>query len=76
MRTIKPLYDARRGDLEQGDFVKIECRCGRTELVPGYGLADRIRLPPYTPVLNLETRLRCKECDQRGKVVLSIQWAE
>jgi len=74
MRVIKPLYDARLGDLEQGDMIKVECACGRVELIPGYGLADRAKLPPFTPVLDLERRLRCRECDQRGKVVLSIQW--
>ena len=76
MRVIKPMYDARLGDLEQGDYVKVECECGRVQLVPDYGLADRVRLPPYTPALDLETRLRCRECDQRGKVILSIQWRE
>jgi hypothetical protein len=43
MRVINPLYDARLG---QGDYVKIECACGRVELVPGHGLAVRVRLPP------------------------------
>ena len=45
MRVIKPLYDARLGDLEHGDMLKVECRCGRVELVPGHGLAERGRLP-------------------------------
>jgi hypothetical protein len=26
------------------------------------------------PVLDLESRFRCRECDQRGKVVVSIRW--
>src|ERR1051326_3576153 len=26
-----------------------------------------LRLPPYTPVLDLEPRRRCRECDVRGK---------
>jgi hypothetical protein len=28
------------------------------------------------PVLDLEPRFRCRECDQRGKVALSIRWAD
>ena len=41
--------------------------------------ADNLRikglpLPPYTPVLELEPRLRCRECDARGKAVVSIRW--
>jgi hypothetical protein len=30
-------------------------------------LLNGLRLPPYTPVLELEPRLRCRECDARGK---------
>jgi hypothetical protein len=71
-----PLYAARIADLGSGDFVKVECTaCRHEELLP----ADRLRikglpLPPYTPVLDLEPRLRCRECDARGKAVVSIKW--
>jgi hypothetical protein len=34
-----------------------------------------LALPPYTPVLDLEPRLRCRECDARGKAMVSIKWA-
>jgi hypothetical protein len=72
---MKPLYAARLEDLGPGDFVRIECACGRVELVPGNGLAERTRLPPYTPVVDLEARLRCRECNAKGKVVVSVRWA-
>jgi tRNA (Thr-GGU) A37 N-methylase len=71
-----PLYAARIQDLGPGDFVKVECiACRHEELLP----ADRLRikglpLPSYTPVLDLEPRLRCRECDARGKAVVSIKW--
>jgi hypothetical protein len=71
-----PLYAARIADHGSGDFVKVECTaCRHEELLP----ADRLRikglpLPPYTPVLDLEPRLRCRECDARGKAVVSIKW--
>jgi hypothetical protein len=72
-----PLYAARIEDLGPDDFVLVECiACGHDDLLP----ADRLRvkgmpLPPYTPVLDLEPRLRCRECDARGKAVVSVRWA-
>src|SRR5438067_9532032 len=44
-------------------------------LIPPSSLLNGLRLPPYNPVLDLEPRLRCRECDARGKVVVSIKWA-
>jgi hypothetical protein len=43
-------------------------------LIPPSALLQGLRLPPYTPVLDLEPRLRCRECDARGKAVVSIRW--
>jgi hypothetical protein len=40
------------------------------------GLLQGWRLPPHLRVLDLERRFRCRECDQRGKVALSIRWAD
>jgi predicted nucleic-acid-binding Zn-ribbon protein len=75
---MKPLYAARIEDLGPGDFVKVECTaCRHTELLS----ADMLRLsgcplPPYTGILDLEPKLRCRECDARGKATVSIKWAE
>jgi hypothetical protein len=73
-----PLYAARIEDLGPGDFVKVECiACGHVELLsPDKLRIKALPLPPYTPVLDLERRLRCQECDARGKTVVSIKWAE
>ena len=77
-RTIKMLYKARASDLGPRDFVKVECiACGHVDLLP----SDKLRikglpLPAYTPVPDLERRLRCRECDTRGKAVVSIRWAQ
>ena len=74
---MKMLSEARASDLGPGDFVKVECvACGHAELIPASGLLHGLRLPPYTPVLDLDPRLRCRECDARGKAVVSIKWAE
>jgi hypothetical protein len=35
-----------------------------------------LRLPPYTPVLDLERRMRCRESDAKGKAVVSVRWAD
>jgi hypothetical protein len=71
-----PLYAARIEDLGPGDFVRAECTaCGHDELIPASALLQGLRLLPRTPVLDLEPQLRCRECDARGKAVVSIKWA-
>ena len=70
-----PLYAARIEDLGAGDFVKVECAaCPHDELIPASALLQGLRLPPTYRVLNLEPRLRCRECDVRGRAVVSIKW--
>jgi hypothetical protein len=41
-------------------------------LIPAIGLLQGLRLSPYTPVLGLKPRLRRRECNARGKAVVSI----
>lgn len=70
-----PLYAARVCDLQPGDFVFVECgACGHDGLIHpaalpslGLGLDER--------VVDLAPRLRCQECDVKGKAVVSIKWA-
>jgi hypothetical protein len=62
-------------DLGPGDFVSVECVCGHSMLIPPSGLQQGLRLPPHLPVLDLQYRLRYRECDRRGRVVASIKWA-
>jgi hypothetical protein len=74
--SMKALYAARIQDLGPSDFVKVECiACGHVELLA----SDQLRIkgqtpPPYTPVLDLERKLRCRECDAKGKAVVSVKW--
>jgi hypothetical protein len=86
-RTIdaehRPIYLERNGN-----SVKRQCdRCvmhGSKDLGPArghevmipIGLLRGLRLPPYMPVLDLESRFRCRECDASGKVVVSIKWVD
>jgi hypothetical protein len=75
-QSADPLYAVRIEDLGPVDFVKVECAaCGHDELIPASALLQGLRLPPTTRVLDLEARLRCWECDARGKAVVSIKWA-
>jgi hypothetical protein len=69
-----PLYSARISDLKAGDFVMVECAsCGHDGLIhlaalPSLGLGSDER------IVDLAPRLRCRECDARGKAVVSIKW--
>jgi hypothetical protein len=74
---MRPLDDTRIGDLSPGDFLRVEClSCGHDMLIPPSGLLRGLRLPQFMPVLDLQYRLRCRECDRRGRVVVSIKWAD
>jgi hypothetical protein len=37
---------------------------------------EGLRLPPHLPVLDMQYGLRCRECDRRGRVVVSIKWGD
>ena len=68
-----PLYSARIEDLRSGDFVVVECGCGHSGLIhpsvlPSLGLA------PAERIVDLAPRLRCRECDAKGKAIVSIKW--
>ena len=41
--------------------------CGHGELIPPSSLLHGLRLPSYIPVLDLEPRLRCRECNCAAK---------
>jgi len=52
----------------EGGLIRVECAaCGHDVLIPPGGLLHGLRLAPTTRVLDLESRLRCHECDARGK---------
>jgi len=76
-KAMVPLYAARIEDLGPGDCVRVQCiACGHDDLLRADQLRVKgLRLPPTTLVLDLEPRLRCRECDARGKAVVSIRWA-
>ncbi len=64
-------------DLGPGNFVKVECGgCKHETLIPASALLQGLRRQPTMRVLDLQPRLRCRECDARGEAVVSIRWGE
>ena len=71
-----PLYTARLEDLSQGDFVEVDCAaCQHVALLTPAALR-RVGLPSGTKVLDLKDRPRCRGCGRRGRVVVSVKWAQ
>lgn len=71
---MKALFEARVEDLGPGDLVIAECACGHSIAIQPSTLVHGLRLQPYERILDLAPRMRCRECDERGKVVVSIKW--
>lgn len=68
-----PLYAARLEDLGEGDLVKLECTCGHTELLTA-AMLRKAKVTLHEKLVDLAPRLRCRECDARGKTLVSIKW--
>ena len=69
-----PLYAARVSDLKPGDFVVVECGdCGHDGLIHPSAIPS-LGLGPDERVVDLATRLRCRECDAKGTALVSIKW--
>jgi hypothetical protein len=65
---MRPLYDARVRDLGPDDRVLVECNaCRHSELLTAAMLLTA-GLPPHAVIVDLERRMRCRECDARGRV--------
>jgi hypothetical protein len=72
---MKPLYAARLEDLGRGDLVHVECVCGHSELLTA-SMLTTAGMRPHESIVDLQRRMRCRKCDERGKVVVSVKWAE
>jgi hypothetical protein len=71
---VVPFYAARVSDLGPGDFLQVECACGHTEplaaamlTTAGVGSDERVK--------GLESRMRCRGSDEKGRAVISIRWS-
>jgi hypothetical protein len=73
---MKPLYAARVSDLGPTDVVKAEClECGHTQLLTG-SMLETAGMKPFAPILDLEMRLRCRECDAKGRALVTVRSGE
>lgn len=70
---MRPLYDARLEDLGSGDLVQVECVCGHVELLTA-AMLRTAGVTEHRKLLDLQQHLRCRECDERGRVDISIRW--
>ena len=69
-----PFYAARVSGLGPDDFVQVECACGHTERLTA-AMLSTAGVRPDEKVQGLESRMRCRVCDEKGRAVISIQWA-
>jgi hypothetical protein len=70
-----PFYAARIADLGAGDLVQIECACGHVQLLTAQMLAT-VGVAAEQKLVDLSARLRCHECDERARAVVSVKWRE
>jgi len=68
-----PLYAARLSDLGPDDFVQVEFGCGHVELLTAAMLATA-GVGPDHKVLDIQARLKCRDCRWRGRAVVSVGW--
>ncbi len=67
-----PRYAFRLEDLRQWHIIEAVCwQCNRTAVIR-HDVLKRGR-PLHARVVDLEAKLRCKECDRRGGHSLSIR---
>jgi hypothetical protein len=60
--------------LNPGDFVFVQCACGRTELLTKTMLTAAGLRPDHL-LADLGRRLRCRQCNRKGQLTVSIKWA-
>jgi hypothetical protein len=75
MHRMRTLYDACVEDLRHSDYVLVECTCSHTQLLTR-SMLERYHPQPRERIMELGSRMRCRQCDARGKVSISIKWAK
>lgn len=70
-----PLHAARVRDLGPADCVMVTCfACGHETVIPSGTLLKWPHVSPDTRVLDIERRVRCRECNARGEALVSVRW--
>jgi hypothetical protein len=70
---MRALFECRLEHIGRFDRVKVECGCGREVLLSLDAFAG---LPSNTRVIDLTRRLRCDHCGEKGRVMVSVIWAD
>lgn len=73
-RIVVPLYAARIGDLGFDDAVQVECGCGHIELLTA-AMLSTAGVGQDTKLLDLQRRLKCRECRWKGRGLVAVKWA-
>jgi hypothetical protein len=69
-----PFYAARVSDLGPGDFLRLDCACGHIERLTA-AMLTTAGVAPDSKVQDLGYRMRCRECDEKGRAAISLRWA-
>ena len=70
-----PLNTACVSNLGPNDRLRVECACQSVVIFPPRYLLHNLQLRPDDRIADLARRLRCRQCRERGKVVVSISGA-
>jgi hypothetical protein len=70
-RTTVPLREARVSDLGPGEFVQVQCVCGRAEMLTTATLAAA-GVPPQQKMFDLGRQMRCNACEASGCAMVSV----
>jgi hypothetical protein len=68
-----PLPDARISDLGPNDELRVRCACQSLTIFPRRYLLEGLKLRPDDRIVDLAPRMRCRQCGERGKVVVSVR---
>jgi hypothetical protein len=70
---MRSLFEARLEHLGPSDLVEITCACGHAEMLSATMLRTA-GVQDHQTIVDLKWKLRCRECDERGKVAITIRW--
>jgi hypothetical protein len=70
---MRALFECRLEHIGHYDRVKVECACGRTVPLSVEAFAG---LSSNTRIIDLKRRLKCDSCGERGRVMVSLVWAD
>ncbi len=69
--TVPPRYAFRLEDLRAFHLVRASCHaCAHKAIIPNAMLLQG--QPGYTRLISLERRLRCRNCEARGRASLEV----